>query len=332
MKILVVFTGGTIGSAVKDGYISTDRNKTHRLIQTYYDMGGRQVDFTLSEPYFMLSENMTGSHLAQLGRFILGQLDQSYDGIIVTHGTDTIQYTAAALGYTLPDPDIPVMLVSSNYVLDDPRAKGPANFHAAVEFIAARAGKGVFVPYQNDNGIVYIHRGTRLLPHLPYSDELTSVLNSYYGIMTKDGAFEKNEDYTVSAPSGPALALPGTWNSDIVRIYPYPGMDYPALSRMPRAVLLDTYHSGTVCSSTPEMEQFFDTLRQNNVPVFLTGACKGASYDSVKILEKPGITVLPQASPIAMYMKLWMACSSDALLKSKSLAQTMTETVGEDIV
>ena len=56
------------------------------------------------------------------------------DGIILTHGSDTIQYTAALLSYVLK-PEIPVMIVCSNYVLEDEKANGFDNFCAAVDFI-----------------------------------------------------------------------------------------------------------------------------------------------------------------------------------------------------
>jgi L-asparaginase len=41
-------------------------------------------------------------------------LSSDYDGIIVTHGTDTLGYSAAALAYALGNGTVPVCLVSSN--------------------------------------------------------------------------------------------------------------------------------------------------------------------------------------------------------------------------
>lgn len=360
MKLLVIFTGGTIGSTVNEGYISTDQGKAYQLIEMYKALEKRQADFTLNEPYTLLSENLTGTYIARLGSCVLENAGKGYEGIIITHGTDTIQYSAAVLGYLLADVDIPVLLVSSNFVLDDERANGLANFAAAVDFIASKAGTGVFVPYRNSDGVIYVHRGTRLLPHQPYSDDLQSVLNQYYGIVTCDGNFVKNRGYQAAEQESreqlaageqksreqleaaeqesgkqleaAGLELPDSWNSDILRIFPYPGMSYPALEKLPKAILLDTYHSGTLCSATPGMEQFFETAAKNNIPVFLTGASGGIDYESVKHWKSLGVITLPQASPIAMYSKLWLALSSKKLLQRVSLEEIMTSSLGEDIV
>lgn len=345
MKLLVIFTGGTIGSTVNEGYISTDQGKAYQLIEMYKALGKRQADFTLNEPYTLLSENLTGTYIARLGSCVLENVNKGYEGIIITHGTDTIQYSAAALGYLLADIDIPVLLVSSNFVLDDERANGLVNFAAAVDFIASKAGTGVFVPYRNSDGVIYVHRGTRLLPHQPYSDDLQSVLNQYYGIVTCDGNFVKNRSYQTAEEqlaaaeqeSGKQLAaagleLPDSWNSDILRIYPYPGMSYSMPEKLPRAILLDTYHSGTLCSAAPGMERFFETAASENIPVFLTGASGGIDYESVKHWKGLGVITLPQASPIAMYSKLWLALSSKKLLQKVSLEEVMTSSLGEDIV
>lgn len=356
MKILVIFTGGTIGSAIKEGYISTDKNKAFRLIEMYNALRRDPVDFDLAEPFTLLSENMTGEYLSLLGGCLLENTARQYDGIIITHGSDTIQYTAASLSYYLPRLSIPVMLVCSQMILDHPRANGLANFDAAVSFIRARAGKGVFVPYRNSDGILYIHRGTRLLPHLPYSDDLYSIRNQYYGIMSKDGIFTKKEVFKKEASkkeASPAkqaqirlstggLSLPVEWNSHILRLFPYPGMEYPspdACGFSPEdsansfhAVLLDTYHSGTICGVTPGMERFFKTAAEKGIPVFLTGANSGPDYDSVKLWENLHVNILPPASPVAMYMKLWMALCSTELLPHIPLAGILKTPVSGDIL
>lgn len=332
MKILVVFTGGTIGSTVNDGYISPDDSTTYQLIEQYKALKKRDVEFTFVEPYTSLSENVTGEHLKCLGNCLLEQIGQDYDGIIVTHGTDTLQYSAACMSYLLPNLQIPVIFVSSNYVLDDPRANGLVNFAYAVEFIATRQGTGIFVIYRNNDRVIYVHRGTRLLPHLPYSDDLFSVGGQYYGIYKND-QFVANANYQATAvETSYSLSLPDVWNSDILRIFPYPGMEYPKLPTHTRAILLDTYHSGTLCSITPNMEAFFAAADEKNIPIFLTGADSGMDYDSVKAWKKLQICTLPKASPIAMYVKLWMALHSEKLLDRVTLNNIMLTPIDEDIV
>ena len=334
MNILVIFTGGTIGSTVSGGYISTDASKIYKLLALYEPMNRHHVTFDIAEPYTLLSENLTGEQLALLGKCVKENIHKPYDGIIITHGTDTIQYSAAALQYAIPDPDIPIMLVSSNYVLEDPRSNGLENFRAAVEFIVAKLGKGVFVPYKNNDGILYVHKGTRLLRHLPCDDDLHSVVNQYYGIFDEDGNFSKNEEYVLNRSDSECLALPKKWDSKILRIFPYPVMSYPDLNKLDplKAILLETYHSGTLCSVTPGMQRFLETASATNVSVFLSGANGGLDYESVKTWKQFKVITLPLTSPVAMYIKLWMALETCKPMDTERVKTIMNTPIGDDII
>lgn len=143
MNIAVIFTGGTIGSTIQDQYVSTDAQAPYRLLSMYKQslntgQSKEAVDFTTYAPYTTLSEYLDGSHLNKLITCIKAVLETDTDGIIVTHGTDTLPFTAAALGMIFAYAKIPIILVSSNYILDDPRANGLVNFATAVDYICNR--------------------------------------------------------------------------------------------------------------------------------------------------------------------------------------------------
>ena len=90
----------------------------------------------MEEPYRILSENMNAGYVNRLAdcvRKVMARNDS--EGIIITHGTDTLQYTAALLSYVFGTDCVPVLLVSSDFPLEDERANGMANFMRAVEFI-----------------------------------------------------------------------------------------------------------------------------------------------------------------------------------------------------
>ena len=102
MKILVIFTGGTIGSVVSENCISPDFGQPYKLIEEYYKqkISEKYRDiFDTCVPYTLLSEDLTGEYLAKLGACIKENLNKDYDGIIVAHGTDTLQYSAVMTGY-----------------------------------------------------------------------------------------------------------------------------------------------------------------------------------------------------------------------------------------
>lgn len=329
LKILVVFTGGTIGSSIYNGYAVPDSEKKYKLIDMYQKstqeniayQTKEKVEFDMESPYQELSENNTGAQIFTLASYLNEKTgeDCKYDGIIITHGTDTLQYTAAALGYMFGDTDIPIVIVSSNYVLDDVRANGLTNFAYAVKFIEGKYGTGVYVSYCNTGREPVIHRGTRLMEHTAYSDDVYSIKNSEYGIF-EDGIFTKNLKETAnyvflestkicSEIRERFLKEEKTENifSDIVLVKPFPGMRYNVLPNGTKAVIHTTYHSGTMCSKSLDLKVFADDARERNIPVYIYGTGESVDYDSVKVFEKFGFELLQVAALPAMLMKLWIA-------------------------
>lgn len=328
MKILVIFTGGTIGSAVSGKVISPKNESKRLLLEMYKEKYGDDVDFEISEPYYALSENNTGITISRLMDAVLSEIDKNYYGIIVTHGTDTLQYSAAALSYALGSSSVAVMCVSSNYVLTDERANGLDNFAAAVDFIKGGFGRGVFVPYKNSDGKIYVHRASRLIQHNEFSDDVFSVKNQHFGSFI-GGDFIKNPDYSAEkdalAPFG-KIKL-SQFSSEIKVIQAYPGCEYPRLDEKTKAVLIRTYHSGTVCTDNESFAQFADECKEKNMPCLICGAENRDIYESAKVFDEYGFAVLPPASFVSQYMKLWLCVSSGIDFK-----EICSKSLGEDIL
>jgi L-asparaginase len=305
MKLLLIFTGGTIGSTEGGGTISVDTEKPHLLCRAYEAQYPIDFSYDILTPLWEQSENFSGAQISTLLKVVTEHIDAGYDGIIVTHGTDTLNYTAAALGYALGNNTIPVCLVSANYTLEDARSNALPNLHAAISLIRAGTEKGVFVPYRNGNEpLVQIHRATRLSASLSLADEVFSVQNCSYGYINMSGQFVKNPQFTeqsdaLDAPDIYALTERST---GILRIFPYPGMVSPTLTDDIRAILLDTYHSGTMDGKSAEVHAFLKAAKEKNIPLFTTG---DAAYESAQIFALYGVTRL-LISPVAAYVKLWL--------------------------
>lgn len=350
MKILVIVTGGTIGSTESNGYIGLKEQSEYQLLSFYYSylesqgLSDSNVEFITTSPYQLLSENSSGKVLAQLAESIHAGLHQAKregcQGIIVTHGTDTLAYSAAMTGYLFMDSPLPIVFVSANYVLSDVRSNGLDNFHYALQWIQEGVG-GVYVSYRNSKDVPRIHLGTRVLGHQAYSDAVYSVGGSCVwfgenemhdeilwqrnrnaeGESEKNGQIaserenaEKDMAYIRKRMNGSMiLTLPGDlpWNAPILQIHPAPGMRYPVIPSETKAILHHSYHAGTICSETPEMELFFEDAGRRQIPVFLTGADPELVYDSTRAFDRYGIHVLPKASPVSMYIKLWLLLVSD---------------------
>ena len=321
MKILFVFTGGTIGSVAREGIIGTDGSRPRALLAAYERAFGISFDYTCVEPYKALSENNTGDTLRALCACIAAHKEGDYDGIVVTHGTDTLQYTAAALSYAFADISIPLCLVSANFPVEDARSNALANLRGALRFIAEVGKAGVWVPYQNTGEPTHIHRGTRLLESMAFTDRVESVFSSRYGTFSKNKPFEPNADYREYADEAGALAAPalGEDAPQILRVQPYPGMVYPTIGRDVRYILHGSFHSGTINTVSSEAKRFFAEARERGVPVFLTGVTRGDAYASTQAFAELGITPLYHIAPVAAYVKLWMLCAKHELVTAEML-------------
>lgn len=338
-KVLVVFTGGTIGSAPDAGYLAPGGEMTRRLlveqfVEQYQNSYEKQFDtkicFETICPYEILSENLSGMHLELLWDALRTQLLQNvYDGVIVTVGTDTLAYSSAALGYMFADTQIPIVTVSANYPLTDARSNGLVNFEKAIHLILEGCHKGVFCSY-NNGGKHYYHYGTRLLQQANYSDLVYSVLDNYYATVENcDGNDMIVCNMKESREQKDCVLTPGKKSLEecqIAFIRPYPGVWLPTLDGID-AVLLDTYHSGTFPVADGKLAFFLDEAKEKQVPVFVAGVPDGMTYETTKLYREKETYILPQASPIAMYIKMWLLLSN-----SMELQIHMMEPMGMDIV
>ncbi|MBQ2875802.1 MAG: asparaginase [Clostridia bacterium] len=311
MKILFVFTGGTIGTTESGGVRSADPCKPYKIISAYKSRYGIDFEYDTKEPYNELSENNTGLNISALVRCVAESLSGGYDGIVVTHGTDTLQYSASALGYCLGSSTPPICLVSSNAPIEDESSNALINLRGAIRFIEEKAGSGVFSVYSNKGGSVNVHRGTRLIGPKAYSDASYSIFGQIYASFDESFGYHKNAAYSERAddvePFG-CVSLSETNEATLV-ISPYPGMVYPKLPSGIKYVILNTYHSGTVNTKSEAAREFFLSAKEKGITVFATGIEEGVSYESMSIFEELGITPVKNLSPIAAYMKLWLADS-----------------------
>ena len=87
-----------------------------------------------------------------------------YQGIIVSHGTDTMQYTASALSFALQNLPIPVVLVGSQRSSDRPSSDAALNLIGATIFALKSDLAGVFVCMHASpsDDVIACHIGTRV--------------------------------------------------------------------------------------------------------------------------------------------------------------------------
>lgn len=303
MKIGAIFTGGTIGSSVgEDGYISV--NKSHyKLLEMYYEQYDIKHDneFVIANPYSILSENLDFDNVESLVECVEQMQSKDLDGIIVMHGTDTLQYSAAFLYYLVRDIKIPIILVSSAYVLDDPRANGLGNFKLAIDYIEQLHIPGVFVSYVNSDGRAFIHAADKIEAHKVFASDIYSIGNNYFAEAI-NGKLQLNSPAD-EQPRG-ITAEKRFDRKKVLFCHVYPGMEFMQNVDEADVILIESYHSGTV-SVDNRMKVIASKARDKGIPIYIVGIKSAAGqYETVKSYEELGMIPLYDEAPIAAYCRL----------------------------
>ena len=109
-KILMVATGGTIAS-MDEGHGLTPKLTTEEILSTIPEV--RDICHIEALQLMNLdSTNIGPKEWQEIAQCILREYD-NYDGFVVTHGTDTMAYTAAALSYMIQKSPKPVVITGS---------------------------------------------------------------------------------------------------------------------------------------------------------------------------------------------------------------------------
>lgn len=311
MKILVVITGGTIGSSIKGDYTSLDIAKNNALIRHYESKHNDDITFETVSPYRILSENLGANELNLLIDCIAENHTKDYDGIIVTHGTDALQYSCAALSYCFPALQLPVVVVSANFPLDNPISNGHPNFEAAVAFIKEGAGNGIFASYKNTHSDkTDIHLGTRMYTHLENLDEVYSIGAEPYAYY-EDCEIKLNDRFVHTASTQKNHTYHFENKTGVLVISSMPGDSFAYDLGGVKSVLLRPYHSGTINTADGCLRAFCERARKSDIPVFIMRAGLGPQYESTSAFEQYDIIPLPLSTFVSQYMKLWIANSNE---------------------
>lgn len=130
--IALISTGGTIASTVdyRTGAV-TAQFDAEDVLRAVPDLAGR-ANYRGRVVTNILSENMTPDVWQELATAVHEEIAAGVDGVVIMHGTDTMQYTAAALSFMIDTP-VPIVLTGSQRSADRPSSDNVMNAVAAVE-------------------------------------------------------------------------------------------------------------------------------------------------------------------------------------------------------
>lgn len=331
-KILLLSTGGTIASRVdyRTGSVTPalSAQELNASVPELAEIANIDTEVLFSE----YSENLTPSHWIKIAEKLDSLAGSDYSGILLAHGTDTMQYTAAFLSFALAGFPKPVVLVGSQRSSDRPSSDAALNLIGAVKFVVQCNINGIFVCMHNsiNDDDIACHIGTRVRKNHTSSRNAFETIGAKPAfIVSQDkiitnfvGSYFKQVEYTPKINISTKAAL----------IKYHPGYD-------PKLVedLIDRDYKALIFEGTglghigKEMYGVIRKAREKQVFVGMTSQCIDGRvnmfiYESGRDLMHLGITPLSNMiSEVGLVKAMWTLGANSKNIESIMLQNIASE-------
>lgn len=240
------------------------------------------------------------------------------DGIVITHGTDTLDYTASALSFAFPGLTFPLVLTGAMRDSTDPFADGPYQLKDALFTAAYSDLAGVYVAMDSQ-----VHEGTHVRKISAKDDQISlqhfgSVNRLPVGYVVRAKRMEFHHllgsDYNFRRKYKESDIYPNFDDQGKGNVISYnlaPGMDtkyfYFALELGAKVVLLDLYTEDFGRATLQSLMEFTQETAKRKIAVFATSAGGGIvgleKTKSAVALRKKGLVPLFDMLPTTSLVK-----------------------------
>lgn len=222
-KVNIISTGGTIASRVDyitgGVYAAMSSKDLLSIVPELAEIA--KIDATIL--YSVFSENINSDHWSGMASEVIKTIEDGVNGIVITHGTDTMGYSSAALSFAIQDLPIPIIFVGSQRSSDRPSADSATNLVAAVNAAAYAPFAGVYLCMHegtSDDSIVF-HTGTKVRKCHTSARYAFQSINTNPTARYKNGVLEIiNNDFKIRSTSKPILKNKFEKKVALIKFYP----------------------------------------------------------------------------------------------------------------
>lgn len=269
-KILLFTTGGTIAS--KEGTNGLEPEMDANELLSYMGDLTSRYDITCRELLNLDSSNIQAEEWRTIARNVFEHTD-SYDGIVITHGTDTMAYTASALSFMLQNPPIPIVLTGSQMPIDNMLTDARNNLYTA--FAAIDAGIcGVSVAFNRR-----VMRGCRAVKVRTLGFEAFESVNAPYlaEVFANGMRCYHGEDTPSVQSNGEAPALKDQVCTDVFLLKLIPNTNPAIFDMIPqlgyRGLVLEAFGAGGLHFVRRNLLEKLEMLSKKGISVVACSQC-----------------------------------------------------------
>jgi glutamyl-tRNA(Gln) amidotransferase subunit D len=345
-EVSLIATGGTIGTHVdyRTGAVFMCRTP-EEIIATTPDLENVVNLKGVHRPFTVASEDLNYTHWQQLAELVAKELNKGRRGVIVTHGTDTLHFTSAALSFMLKNLTKPVAVVGAQRSPDRGSFDGVLNLICGGYFVGhSNIGEVAVVMHgSSSDDFCLAHRGTKVRKmHTSRRDAFRSINDLPLAKIWPDGKIEiTNENYRKFEEKNVEADTAFEPKVAIVKFYPgcdpeiidyYADKDYKGI--VIEATGLGHVATGESGTSENEMIKNLSWLPHirsavaRGIVVVITsqtlyGRVHPFVYRNLRLLYEAGAVFGEDMLPETAYIKLgWLLAHEKDPEKVKNLMQT----------
>lgn len=271
-NLLLLSTGGTIASVASDEGLKPGESGAELLKM----LGNLPFNVEVKDILAMDSSNIQPEEWELIARKI-DKYHNDYDGIVVSHGTDTMAYTASMLTFMLPNINIPIVLTGSQVPMNVLLSDAPDNMSLAFT-AAANCQPGVYLAFNRK-----VMRGCRSVKIRTTSfDAFASVNFPAIAQVTSDG-FQIL--HSQPAPTG-KYALNTKIDTNVSLVKLFPGFDPTLLHAMAdngcHGIVIEAYGLGGMTFIRRNLVAAVGKLIRDGIPVIAASQCLYERSDLTK--------------------------------------------------
>ena len=335
-RVLLLGTGGTIASRVdyRTGAVhpAVGSADLYALVPELSEIADVEPEILFN----VFSENIEPPHWSKLAVRVAKAVSQGYRGVVVTHGTDTLGYTAAALSFALSGIPIPVVLTAAQRSSDRPSSDAPLNLVGSVS-VAAQAGfSGVYVAmhHSESDEDIGVHRGPRVRKnHTSRRDAFVSVGVPLAAVWNRRGIHEVGPDLPRRGTAKQFAAKP-KFDGNVALLKFYPGMPSSLVVALKRLKMRGLVIEGTGLGhiSSGDISAVRGFVKAGGM-VCVTSQCINGRvdlnvYDTGRDLAGAGALPLEDMLPeTALVKAMWALANTGSVAEAKKVM--VTDLVGE---
>ncbi len=317
-KIALVATGGTISTRVdyKTGGVFMTLDPLE-ILQTTPQIGEIANITAIDSPFRIASEDMSPKEWAGIAKTIETRLNEECAGAIVTHGTDTLHYTAAALSFMLPELTKPVALVGAQRSPDRGSFDGRLNLTCAAHYaVGDMAHVAVVMHGSSSDDYCHANFGTKVRKmHTSRRDAFKPINAKPLATIWQDGRMEKLDGYRKATWS--KTTADTRFEDRIAIVKAFPGSDPEIidyyLSKKLKGLIIEGTGLGHVPTETIESrDSWIPHVRnatEEGMLIGITSQCINGRtnafvYRNLRILAGAGAVHLDDMTTETAYVKL----------------------------